>query len=259
MRIESPKNPRLKAIAALKDKKERLRKGLFLVEGLREVQRALEAGLRPEILLLGPRAKEAEALAKEAKEVWEVSQAALERVSSRENPAQVLAVFPIPRKDPQGFQLPRDPLVLAVVGVEKPGNLGAILRSADAAGVDLVLVSEGVDLYSPQVIHNSTGTLFHLPVLPLPPKEMGRFLEERGLFLVAATPRGEKTYWEEEYRRGVAFLMGAEDEGLPQAWLERAQARVRIPMEGRADSLNVSVATALLLYEALRQRRETGR
>ncbi len=260
MRIESPKNPRIKALAALKEKRERLRTGLFLVEGLREVRRALEAGLRPEILLLGPRAKEeAEALAKEAKEVLEVSQAALERVSSRENPAQVLAVFPIPQKDPRGFPLPLDPLVLAVVGVEKPGNLGAILRSADAAGVDLVLVSEGVDLYSPQVIHNSTGTLFHLPVLPLPPEEMGRFLEERGLFLVAATPQGEKTYWEEEYRRGVAFLVGAEDEGLPQAWLERAQARVRIPMEGRADSLNVSVATALLLYEALRQRRGGGR
>ena len=259
MRIESPKNPRLKAIAALKDKRERQRQGLFLVEGLREVRRALEAGLRPEILLLGPRAKEVEALAKEAKEVWEVSQAALERVSSRENPAQVLAVFPIPQKDPRGFPLPPDPLVLAVVGVEKPGNLGAILRSADAAGVDLVLVSEGVDLYSPQVIRNSTGILFHLPVLPLPPEEMGRLLEEKGLFLVAATPQGEKTYWEEEYRRGVAFLVGAEDEGLPRAWLERAQARVRIPMEGRADSLNVSVATALLLYEALRQRRETGR
>jgi len=263
LRIESPKNPRIKALAALKEKRERLRTGLFLVEGLREVRRALEAGLRPEILLLGPRAKavheEAEALAKEAKEVLEVSQAALERVSSRENPAQVLAVFPIPQKDPRGFQLPLDPLVLAVVGVEKPGNLGAILRSADAAGVDLVLVSEGVDLYSPQVIRNSTGTLFHLAVLPLPPEEMGRLLEERGLFLVAATPQGEKTYWEEEYRRGVAFLVGAEDEGLPQAWLERAQARVRIPMEGRADSLNVSVATALLLYEALRQRRGGGR
>ncbi|MGQ9735783.1 MAG: TrmH family RNA methyltransferase [Thermaceae bacterium] len=258
MRIESPQNPKIKALAALKEKRERTQTGLFVVEGFREVRRALEAGLKPRILLLGPRAKEEEwALAQEAEEVWELSEAALGRVSSRENPAQVLAVFPIPQKDPRAFKLPPHPLVLAVVGVEKPGNLGAILRSADAAGVDLVLLAEGTDLYSPQVIRNSTGVLFHLPILPLSQEAAFRFLEEKGLFLVAATPQGERAYWEEDYRQGVAFLVGAEDEGLPEAWLRRAHARVRIPMKGRADSLNVSVSAALLLYEALRQRWES--
>lgn len=253
MELVSPKNPRVKALAALKERKERERAGLFLVEGRREVARALQAGLQPSLFLLGPRATpEEEALAQG--EVLRLSEEALKRVSSRENPAQILAVFPTPRRDLKEVRLPQDPLVLVLLGLEKPGNLGAILRSADGAGVDLVLVAEGVDLYSPQVIRNSTGVVFSLPVFPVAEAEAARFLEGKGLHLVAATPRGEKVYWEEDYRRGVAFLLGAEDQGLPEGWLKRAQARVRIPMRGQADSLNVSVSAALLLYEALRQR-----
>ncbi len=217
------------------------------------MERALEAGLEPVALLLGPKAG-LEAIPSGKAEVVRLGEAALERVSTRENPAQVLGVFRIPRKDLSRVRLPPHPLVLVLLGVEKPGNLGAILRSADGAGADLVLVAEGVDLFSPQVIRNSTGTVFSLPVFPLPQEEAARLLEERGLFLVAATPQGEKVYWEEDYRKGVAFLLGAEDEGLPPGWLARAHARVRVPMRGVADSLNVSVTAALLLYEALRQR-----
>jgi len=253
MEILSPKNPRVKAWAALKERKEREKTGLFLVEGRREVERALEAGLEPVALLLGPRADLEAPLSGKA-EVVRLGEAALERVSSRENPAQVLGVFRLPRKDLSRVHLPPHPLVLVLLGVEKPGNLGAILRSADGAGADLVLVAEGVDLFSPQVIRNSTGVVFSLPVFPVPQEEAARFLEEKGLFLVAATPQGERVYWEEDYRKGVAFLLGAEDQGLPPGWLARAHARVRVPMRGRADSLNVSVTAALLLYEALRQR-----
>jgi TrmH family RNA methyltransferase len=253
LEIASPKNPRVKALAALKERKERERAGLFLVEGRREVERALQAGLKPVTVLLGPRATPAEEALAQG-EVLRLSEEALKRVSSRENPAQVIAVFPIPRRALKEVRLPQDPLVLVLLGLEKPGNLGAILRSADGAGAHLVLVAEGVDLYSPQVIRNSTGVVFSLPVFPVAEEEAARFLEEKGLYPVAATPRGERVYWEEDYRRGVAFLLGAEDRGLPEAWLGRAQARVRIPMRGRADSLNVAVSAALLLYEALRQR-----
>ena len=115
-------------------------------------------------------------------------------------------------------------------------------------------MAEGVDLFSPQVIRNSTGAVFALPVYPVAEEEAARFLEEQNLPLVAATPEGERLYWEGDYRGGVAFLLGAEDKGLPEAWKRRAQVRVRIPMRGRADSLNVAVTAALLLYEALRQR-----
>ncbi|ADW20740.1 MULTISPECIES: RNA methyltransferase [Thermus] len=254
MRIQSPANPKVKALAALKERRERERTGLFLVEGRREVERTLRAGLQLETLLLGPKATpEDQALAGSAPTL-ELSQEAMERVSVRENPPPVIGVFRLPHKTLKEVQLPQDPLVLVLLGLEKPGNLGAILRSADGAGVDLVLVAEGVDLYSPQVIRNSTGVVFSLPVYPVAEEEAARFLEEKGLFLVAATPRGEKVYWEENYQRGVAFLLGTEDEGLSEAWLARAGVRVRIPMRGVADSLNVSVSAALLLYEALRQR-----
>ncbi|GAA6755233.1 RNA methyltransferase [Thermus thalpophilus] len=254
MRIQSPANPKVKALAALKERKERERTGLFLVEGRREVERALSAGLALETLVLGPRALPEDRLLAGSAPVLELSQEALERVSARENPAQVLGVFRIPQRRLQGVRLPPNPLVLAVVGLEKPGNLGAILRAADGAGADLVLVAEGVDLFSPQVIRNSTGAVFALPVFPVAEKEALAFLKAQELRLVAATPEGEKLYWEEDYQKGVAFLLGAEDEGLPRAWKEAAQARVRIPMRGVADSLNVSVSAALLLYEAVRQR-----
>jgi TrmH family RNA methyltransferase len=254
MEIASPKNPKVKALAALKERKERERTGLFLVEGRREVGRALKAGLELALLLLGPKASPEDRLLSKGQEVLLLSQAALERVSSRENPAQVLGVFRIPQKDLSQVRLPQNPLALVLLGLEKPGNLGAILRSADGAGADLVLVAEGVDLFSPQVIRNSTGAVFSLPVFPVAEGEAARFLEEKGLPLVAATPRGERVYWEEDYKRGVAFLLGAEDQGLSEGWLRRAHARVRIPMRGQSDSLNVSVSAALLLYEALRQR-----
>ena len=248
MRIESPQNPRVKALAALKERKERERTGRFLVEGRREVERALEAGLSLETLLLGPKARPEDRALAGGAEVLELSERALARVSARENPAQVLGVFRLPRRSLAGVTLGAAPLVLVLLGLEKPGNLGAILRA------DLVLVAEGVDLFSPQVIRNSTGAVFALSVYPVAEEEAARFLEEQNLPLVAATPEGERLYWEGDYRGGVAFLLGAEDKGLPEAWKRRAQVRVRIPMRGRADSLNVAVTAALLLYEALRQR-----
>ena len=241
MRIESPQNPRVKALAALKERKERERTGRFLVEGRREVERALEAGLSLETLLLGPKARPEDRALAGGAEVLELSERAL-------------GVFRLPRRSLAGVTLGAAPLVLVLLGLEKPGNLGAILRAADGAGADLVLVAEGVDLFSPQVIRNSTGAVFALPVYPVAEEEAARFLEEQNLPLVAATPEGERLYWEGDYRGGVAFLLGAEDKGLPEAWKRRAQVRVRIPMRGRADSLNVAVTAALLLYEALRQR-----
>ncbi|TBH20475.1 TrmH family RNA methyltransferase [Thermus thermamylovorans] len=254
MRIQSPANPKVKALAALKERRERERTGLFLVEGRREVARALGAGLHLEALLLGPRATPEDRLLAGEAPLLELSQEAMERVSVRENPPPVMGVFRIPQRRLAEVRLPQAPLVLVLLGLEKPGNLGAILRAADGAGADLVLVAEGVDLYSPQAVRNSTGAAFALPVYPVPEGEAARFLEGAGLPLVAATPRGERLYWEGDYRGGVAFLLGAEDQGLPEAWLGRAQARVRIPMRGVADSLNVAVSAALLLYEARRQR-----
>lgn len=244
--ITSAANPRMKRLARLArgDRDE----GLFAVEGERLVRRALAAGLEP-VEAYGDGSVTVEGLHPVL-----VAPGVLDRVSYRERSQGVIAIFERRRSDLEDI-VPGEPaLVLVGEGLEKPGNLGAILRAADGAGADLVLVAEGVDLFSPQVIRNSTGAVFALPVYPVAEEEAARFLEEQNLPLVAATPEGERLYWEGDYRGGVAFLLGAEDKGLPEAWKRRAQVRVRIPMRGRADSLNVAVTAALLLYEALRQR-----
>ncbi len=234
---------------------------MFLIEGSREVERALAAGI--EIMEafcsehLDP--DEAQVVVKlgrlEYLQIVEVSEPILKKLSSRENPAGVVAVARIPKPSLQDFVPPRNALVLVSVGLEKPGNLGALLRSADAAGAHAVLVAGGVDLYSPQVIRNSTGTLFSLPVFAASEQEVLDWLLQYQIPMVATTPHTEKTYWDVDLQGPVAIVMGTEHQGLSRVWLDRAALRVKIPMQGQADSLNVSVTAALMLFEALRQRR----
>ncbi|MCS7082253.1 MAG: RNA methyltransferase [Bacteroidota bacterium] len=251
-----PRSARIRAYAALKKRAERERQGRMLVEGPRLIARALEAGLLPEAILAHPDLdpESQKLLAWAPGPVLWVSERALERVSTREHPARLIGVFPLPDRRLESAGLSERPLVLVLFGLEKPGNLGAILRSADATGVDAVLVVGGTDLYSPQVIHNSTGAVFRLPVYPASEQEALDWIRLRGLTLVAASPRAERLYWDFDWRPPVALALGAEHEGLPERWMRQAQVRLRIPMRGLADSLNVSVAAALLLYEALRQR-----
>ncbi len=261
MQITSTANPRIKAAASLKERKGREQAGRFLIEGAREIERALAAGL--EIMEafcsehLDP--DEARVVVKlgrlERLQIVEVSEPVLKKLSSRENPAGVVAVARIPKPSLRDFVPPRNPLVLVAVGLEKPGNLGALLRSADAAGAHAVLVAGGIDLYSPQVIRNSTGTLFSLPVFAASEQEVLDWLAHHQLPLVATTPHADTLYWEVNLQGPVAIVLGPEHTGLNEWWLGKASQRARIPMQGQADSLNVAVTAALMLFEALRQRR----
>jgi TrmH family RNA methyltransferase len=261
MRITSLSNPRIKAAAALKERKERERTGLFLIEGWREIERALAAGivmleaycapnLNPDEVRVAARLR-----LKERSGVFELSQPLLKKLSSRENPAGLVVVALVPTPSLAAFQPPSTALVLVSVGLEKPGNLGALLRSADAAGANAVLVSGGVDLYSPQVIHNSTGVVFLLPTFSVSEQAVLDWLRVHQIPMLATTPQADKTYWEVDMRGPVAIVLGPEDQGLNSQWLSQAEYKVRIPMQGHADSLNVSVTAALMLYEAMRQRR----
>jgi TrmH family RNA methyltransferase len=260
-RITSSANPRIKALSRLLERKEREREGRFLIEGAREVERAWQAGVELELLLVreGPLRPDEEALCRTLTQAQglrglALAEAPLKKLSSRENPAGLIAVARLPRRSLEQLKLPLDPLVLVGVGLEKPGNLGAILRCADAVGAHAVIAVGGVDLYGPQVIHNSTGVLFKLPTVAASEGEVLAWLKARGLTLVAATPHAERLYWDVDLRGPVAIAVGPEHAGLDPRWLEAAQLAVRIPMQGQADSLNVSVSAALLLYEALRQR-----
>lgn len=267
--MESAANPWLKELARLRERRGRAKSGVYLVEGLREATRALAGGVDATQLLIAPElvrqpdeaARLRRAVAAAGAEVVTFSAAAFGKFSLREQPDGV-ALVARSRKAGAVAELVRPgTLVLVVDGLEKPGNLGAIMRTADAVGVDALLLcgagaeGGGTDLENPNVIRASMGSLFALAVAAGTREEVAAALAAADLRLVAATPHAAASYWDADLTGGVALLLGAESTGLPDWWLQRAQSAVSIPMRGAAaDSLNVSVAGALLLYEALRQR-----
>ena len=261
-RIESPKNPEVKGLVRLKERRVREREGRFLIEGERETRRALSAGvpLRTLYMCLDFMRPAGHALAAELQDAGvdavELSREAFSRVSYRDAPDGVLAVARVQPRELGGLELPQSALVLVLDGLEKPGNLGALLRTADGAGLDAVfLTGEGTDLTNPNVIRASMGSVFAHPVRTVAAPELLEWLLERNFNLVAASPGAEVSFWDADYRGATAVVLGTEHEGLSPLWLEAAHTRVAIPMRGLADSLNVATAGALLVYEALRQRR----
>jgi RNA methyltransferase, TrmH family len=262
--ITSPDNPTLKSLAKLKELRGRRDAGQFLIEGLRETLRALQAGEDIQQLLLclelmdegSVESNELEQRAKEQKiEILELSQRAFLKLSVRQNPDGVIGVANIKEKSLADIPLKENALILVIDGLEKPGNVGALLRTADAVNADAVIVTGfGTDLYNPNVIRASMGSLFSRPVLSLEAPEVIEFLQEKRFKIVAATPVSSKSFWAEDFTTSTAIILGEEHAGLSKEWLEAATTHVTIPMSGLADSLNVATAGALLLYEALRQR-----
>ncbi len=266
-RIESPKNPRVKELVRLHERRTRERSGRTLVEGARETRRALEAGIELETVYLVPQLLSDEgralsdALAAAAVPRIELSESAFARASRRQGPDGVLGVARPPRRELDAVRLPEAALLLVAVGIEKPGNLGGLVRSADAAGVDAVLAVDGAgtDPWNPSVIRASMGSVFALPVLACDERQARAWLQRRGMRTVATSPAGEMDLWDAELTGPVAVVLGPEHAGLSPRWLETASARVRVPMRGASDSLNVGVTGALLLFEAVRQRRADER
>jgi len=260
-RITSPDNPRVKDAARLRERRSRARSGRFLVEGAREIRHALEAGLAPESVFVpedGAGGREGSRLLEDAERagarIHPVTAAVFAKLALREGAGGLVAVFPVPEPSPERLRLPADALVLAAVGLEKPGNVGALLRSADAFGADAFVVEGGTDLWNPNVVRASLGCLFTVPTAAVPAGGLLGWLRGRGLSIVAATPEGSVLPRDADLRGPVAIVLGREDAGLDPGLLAAADVRVRVPMRGRADSLNVSVTAGVLLYEADRQR-----
>jgi TrmH family RNA methyltransferase len=176
-------------------------------------------------------------------------------MSYRENPDGWLGIFPIPHVTLPDLKLSEIPLVIVAESIEKPGNLGAILRTADAAGVDALLICDPrVDVWNPNVIRASRGTVFSVPLVECENAAALEWLRANKIQVLAATPSADRMYSSVDLTLPTAVTVGTEDQGLTGFWLENADAQVRIPMMGRVNSLNVSVSTALILYEAVRQR-----
>ena len=254
MDINSLQNPRVKYIVRLRDdKRQRQNDGLMLVEGFDEIQLALSAGYKPQTVLSAPELTSRQ-IDKINTETITVNRAVFEKISYRQNPDGWLAVFPIPRVSLDDLKLSQLPLIIAAESIEKPGNLGAILRTADAAHVDAILVCDPrVDVYSPNVVRASRGTIFTVPVIETNSAQAVVFLQRNGIRILAATPSAEDEYTRQDLRTPLAVAVGTEDEGLSDFWLSQADVRVKIPMMGKVNSLNVSVSTALIIYEVIRQ------
>jgi TrmH family RNA methyltransferase len=260
--ITSPQNPKIKHVVKLRERRQRDREGAMLVEGRDELALALASGVRPQTLFYCPPffgAAKPDDLLRQVREAGaeliEVSPAAFEKMAYRENPDGWLAVIPALRRRLDDLSPGPNPLLVVAEAIEKPGNLGAILRSADAAGATgLIICDPTTDLANPNVVRSSRGTLFSVPVAEAAGAEALAWLRARRIKIIAATPQAQVAYTEADLRGPVAIAVGTEDEGLSQAWLGQADIAVRIPMRGRVNSLNAATAAALLLYEAVRQR-----
>jgi TrmH family RNA methyltransferase len=285
-RITSLQNLRLKQLVRLRDRRPRDEAGQFLIEGYREVKRALAAGVRPHELYCGPDwflGTNEPALIEEAQsagaQVFELSKEAFAKVSYRDRPDGLLAVAPQWKRTLADLDktvaglaeaglgsaaeagalvatpATKLPLLLVVEAIEKPGNLGTLLRGADAAGVDAVVVCDPVtDIFNPNVVRSSTGVLFSMPVIVAESGEVRSWLRTRGIRAVATTPAAPALYTAADLRGPLAIIMGSEQYGLSEFWLKESDLLVRIPMAGQADSLNVAMAAIITLFEAGRQR-----
>lgn len=261
--ITSPANPRLKGLTGLRRRRVREAEGRTLLEGFEELSLALGAGLVPTTVYYCPdlmadpetQLDVVRAAAGDGAEAVRLGRAAFEKVAYREGPDGFLAVVPTPTRTTADLALNGTPLVLVCEGVEKPGNLGAMLRTADAAGVDAVIAADPVtDWGNPNVVRASKGTVFTVPVVSDTTQATLERLARDDIPLVAATPDTDIEHTDLDYTGPVAIAVGAEKYGLTPGLLEAATHRVRIPMVGRANSLNVATSAAILLYEVVRQR-----
>jgi TrmH family RNA methyltransferase len=266
--VSSRQNPRFKAALALRDARERRQRGLILVDGAREIARALDSGVEPVEAWVATervRSETAQALlprlASNAR-IFETTPELLARLAYGDRDEGVVALFRTPPTDLERLSavLPEDPLIGVLEAVEKPGNLGALLRSADGAGVDAVIAADPVsDIWNPNAIRASLGTIFSTPVAVAGSGEALVFLRAAAISVMAAHVDGASDYDAVDLTGPVALVVGAETSGLTPVWSGEGVTAVRIPMLGLADSLNVSASAAVLFYEARRQRRATVR
>ena len=258
MEITSPQNPKIKQFIALQQKaSERRKTRLFVVEGIRELSHCVEAGYRIHSLFVCPAILDDKPLPvlHDDIRVFEVTSEVYAKMAYREGTEGVMAVVEAKQMSLQHLSLPATPLVMVLERVEKPGNLGAILRSADAASADAVIVCDPLtDIYNPNLIRSSIGAIFTVPCVACSSEECIAFLKQRGIRILTAQLQDSHLYYDTDMRSATAIVMGTESTGLTEQWRQAADAHIRIPMLGCLDSLNVSVSAAILLFEAVRQR-----
>ena len=276
--ITSAQNPKFKHLLLLQEKsKARREHGLFVVEGRRELRHCLEAGYKVRTVFVCPEiadssevmdllrmTKQATCHSEQAtchserseeSSVMEIPEALYRKAAYRESTEGIIAEVEYKTLGLNDLHLPDNPLVMVLESVEKPGNLGAVLRSADAAKADAVFICDPLtDLYNPNLIRASIGAIFTVPTVAVSSEEAIAFLQAHDIQILTAQLQDSSLYYDVDMKRGTALVMGTESTGLTPLWRQAATAHIRIPMLGKLDSLNVSVSAAILLFEAVRQR-----
>ncbi|MBR3856936.1 MAG: RNA methyltransferase [Bacteroidaceae bacterium] len=254
--ITSTQNQRIKHLLLLQQKSaQRRADGLFVVEGRREVEHCLEAGFTLRTAFVCEEIDEAPLSLPQDVEVVPVSRNVYERIAYRGGTEGIVAVAEVRKAELTDLRLSSSPLIVVLESVEKPGNLGAVLRSADAAGADAVIVCDPLtDLYNPNLIRSAVGALFTVPCVACSTEECISFFKKKSIQILTAQLQDSKLYYDTPMTGPTAIVMGTEATGLTDQWRKAADAHIRIPMLGQLDSLNVSVSAAILLYEAVRQR-----
>ncbi len=260
--ISSPQNPKIKDLVALRESKKRKELGIFVVEGVREITRALDSGYVCRTLYI-----EDDLLKEDGQDLvrrvpesarFGVSKEAFAKVAVRDASEGVLAVIEMRTSTFADIKITKKPLFLLVVeGVEKPGNFGALARSADGVGVDAIIVLDpNADLFNPNAVRASVGALFTRPLITASHEEFFEYCKLNNIKVIAASPHARNYHYQADLKAAVALVLGSEAWGLSGAWQAKNSELVKIPMNGLADSLNVSVAGAVIMYEILRQRSE---
>jgi TrmH family RNA methyltransferase len=261
-RITSLTNPRVKDVVRLRQRSHRDEQNLMLIEGYREIRRAIQNHHYPRELFICPdlfigtnEPALIESCRAAGADIVDCTPAVFTKMAYRERPEGLLAVAPQVRRTLAALKLPPAPLLIVAEAIEKPGNLGTILRSADATGTNAVIVCDRcTDINNPNVVRASTGAIFSVPVVESTTDDVLPWLRAHKIQVIAATPHTDTLYTMIDMTQPTAIVLGTEQYGLSERWMKEADQTVRIPMLGQSDSLNVASATTLLLYEAVRQR-----
>jgi TrmH family RNA methyltransferase len=256
--ITSTQNPKVKSLLALEKPRERRRQQLFIIEGKKEIGLALEAGYKIGNLFycvdIFPE-RDLRSLKIEDKFLVPITQEVFDKIAVRENSGGVIAVAEMKTHRLEDIQLSNNPLVLILESVEKPGNLGAILRTSDAAGLDAVIICDPqTDFYNPNVVRSSLGCVFTKQIASATSDETIAWLKANKIETFCTYLKASKPYNEVDYKRPSAIVMGTEATGLSDVWIKNSSANIIIPMQGKIDSMNVSTAAAVVVFEAMRQR-----
>ena len=256
LRISSTHNPRIKHLMALQQKAQlRRSEQLIVVEGTRELHHCINADFLVETVIYCPTLFNISNLSMTNAEIIEVTPQVYDKIAYRGSTEGVMAIVKPRKLVLSDINLGDTPLIVVLEGVEKPGNIGAVLRSADAAHATAVIVCDPLtDLYNPNLIRSSIGAIFTVPCVACTSDECIKFLKDNNISILTAQLQDSVPYYHTPMQDAIAIVMGTESTGLTSAWRQAATAHIRIPMQGKLDSLNVSVSTAILLFEAVRQR-----